>query len=101
MGRYPQNPNSHGSLKNLQVAINEKKGFLDCGISKVIGRRLKIDWRSPLKLDDYAEYCDEDFLIILGALNRIKYPLIDFWPKKGPQWDALGVKDVKGVKGFL
>jgi len=91
MSRHPQKSNSHGSLKNLQVAINEKKRYLDCEISKVIGKQMKIDWRSPLQTDDYAEYRDEDFLIMLGALNRIKYPLIDFWPKKGPQWDALGV----------
>lgn len=92
MGRYPQDFNSHGSLKNLQVAINRKKKYLDAEISKVIGKQMKIDWRSPLKSDDYAEYRDEDFLEKLGiSLNKIKYPLSDFWPKYGPQWDALGV----------
>ena len=92
MGRYPQKSNSHGSLKDLQVAINVKKKYLDCEISKVIGKQMKIDWRSPLKSDDYAEYRDEDFLEKLGiVLNKIKYPLSDFWPDKGPQWDALGV----------
>jgi hypothetical protein len=91
MGRFIQSPNSHGSLKNLQVAINKRKKYLDGEISKVIGKRLKIDWRSPLKSDGYAEYRDEDFLKNLGILNKIKYPLSDFWPKNGPQWDALGV----------
>ncbi len=91
MGRFIQDPNSHGSLKNLQVAINEKKRYLDCEISKVIGKQMKIDWRSPLKMDDYAEYRDKDFLIRLGILNEIKYPLSNFWPDNGPQWDALGV----------
>lgn len=94
MGRYPQDFNSHGSLKNLQVAINRKKKYLDAEISKVIGKQMKIDWRSPLKSDDYAEYRDEDFLEKLGiSLNKIKYPLSDFWPNYGPQWDALGVSD--------
>ncbi len=91
MGRYPQKSNSHGSLKNLQIAINVKKKYLDCEISKVIGKQIKIDWRSALKSDDYAEYRDEDFLEKLGILNKIKYPLSKFWPEKGPQWDALGV----------
>ena len=91
MGRFPQKSNSHGSLKNLQVAINEKKRYLDCEISKVIGKQMNIDLKSPQKTDKYAEYRDEDFLKKLGKLNEIKYPLIDFWPKKGPQWDALGV----------
>ena len=91
MGRYPQKSNSHGSLKNLQVAINVKNQFLDNEISKIIGRKMTIDWKSPLQLDKYAEYRDEDFLEKLGILNRIKYHLKDFWPKNGPQWDALGI----------
>jgi len=94
MGRYPQRSNSHGSLKNLQVAINEKKRYLDCEISKVIGKQMNINWKSPLKSDDYAEYRDEDFLKKLGILNKIKYSLNEFWPNNGPQWDALGVYKV-------
>jgi len=91
MGRYPQKSNSHGSLKNLQVAINKKKKYLDAEISKVIGKQMNIDWKSPLKSDDYTEYRDEDFLKNLGILNKIKYSLSNFWPDNGPQWDALGV----------
>lgn len=91
MSRYPQDSNSHGSLKDLQVAINVKKKYLDAEISKVIGKQMKVDWKSPLKADDYAEYRDEDFLKKLGILNKMEYPLINFWPDNGPQWDALGV----------
>jgi len=91
LSRHPQKFNSHGSLKNLQGAINVKKKYLDAEISKVIGKQMNIDWKSPLKADDYAEYRDEDFLEKLGILNKIKYPLSDFWPDYGPQWDALGV----------
>jgi len=91
VSKHPQKSNSHGSLKNLQVAINVKKKYLDAEISKVIGKQMNIYWKSPRQLDDYTEYRDEDFLIMLGALNRIRYPLINFWPKKGPQWNALGV----------
>ena len=46
MGRYPQKPNSHGSLENLQVAINEKKRFFNGEISKVIGKQMKINWKT-------------------------------------------------------
>lgn len=91
MGRFIQDSNSHGSLKDLQDAINKKKKYLDAEISKVIGKQMKIDWKSPLKSDGYAEYRDEDFLDKLEILNKIKYPLSDFWPNYGPQWDALGV----------
>jgi len=92
MGRCPQKSNSHGSIKDLQDAINKKKKYLNTEISKVIGKQTNIDWKSPLKSDEYAEYRDEDFLEKLGILNnKMKYPLSNFWPKKGPQWDALGV----------
>ncbi len=91
MSRHPQDSNSHGSLKNLQVAINVKKKYLNAEISKVVGKQMKIDWKSPLQSDDYAEYRDGDFLNRLGISSRIKYPLIAFWPNNGPQWDALGV----------
>ncbi|MGB6369829.1 MAG: hypothetical protein WBF68_02185, partial [Atribacterota bacterium] len=70
-----------------------KKKYLDAEISKAIRKQMKIDWRSPLQSDDYAEYRDEDFLEKLGILNKIKYSLRDFWPNNGPQWDALGVSD--------
>ena len=90
MSRHPQKSNSHGSLKNLQVAINIKKKYLDAEISKVIRKQINIDWKSPLQSDDYAEYRDEDFLKKLG-LFKMKYTLSNFWPKNGPQWDALGV----------
>ena len=100
MSRIKQDPNSHGSLKNLQVVINVKKQYLDAEISKAIGKQININWKSPLQSDDYAEYRDEDFLKKLGKLNKIKYPLIDFWPKRGPQWDALGVRDDKDDKEY-
>ena len=93
MSRYPQDSNSHGSLKDLQIAINAKKKYLNAEISKVIGKQMNIDWRSPLQSDDYTEYRDEDFLRNLGILNRTRYPLTNFWPDNGPQWDALGVSD--------
>jgi hypothetical protein len=93
MGRYPQNSNSHGSLKDLQIAINIKKKYLNAEISKVIKKQININWKSPLQSDDYAEYRDEDFLRRLGILNKIKYSLSNFWPNNGPQWDALGVSN--------
>ena len=93
MGRYPQDSNSHGSLKDLQVAINVKKKYLDTVISKEVGKQIIIDWKSPLKADDFAEYRDEDFLRKLRILNKIKYSLSVFWPNNGPQWDALGVSE--------
>lgn len=48
----------------------------------------QIIWTSPIEQDEFAEYRDNDFLSKVGlAPNEIK--LNDFWPPRGPQWDAL------------
>jgi hypothetical protein len=49
----------------------------------------KIDWRSPLAGDDYAEYRDDEALDLIG-IQLSHRSLESFWPKRGPQWDALG-----------
>jgi hypothetical protein len=90
MGRFQQNENSHGSLRDLQILINEKSCMLDNELEKYFQKKLAVKWVSPLKIDGYSEYRDEDFLDILGIRSIIKTPLHEFWPKNGPQWDALG-----------
>jgi hypothetical protein len=90
MGRYEQNKNSHGSLKDIQVLINDKKRILDNELNKHLNNEMIIEWVSPLENDNYSEYRDDDFLKVLGIDNKIKVPLNKFWPKRGPQWDALG-----------
>ncbi|GAH84900.1 unnamed protein product, partial [marine sediment metagenome] len=46
-----------------------------------------ISWLSPLKEDEFAEYRDTQFIELLGA--KTEKPLENFWPSRGPQWDAL------------
>jgi hypothetical protein len=48
----------------------------------------EIIWTSPIEQDDYAEYRDNDFLLKVG-LDPTEIKLDNFWPAKGPQWDAL------------
>jgi hypothetical protein len=90
MGRFEQNNNSHGSLKDIQILINEKNNLLNYELNKHFGNKIDVKWVSPLKDDNFSEYRDNDFLNILGLKNDIKIPLSEFWPKRGPQWDALG-----------
>ena len=52
-------------------------------------REESLEWLSPKTDDDYSEYRDQDFLDLLG-IKLYKTRLNDFWPKRGPQWDALG-----------
>lgn len=46
-----------------------------------------IEWVSPLP-PNFKEYHDQDALNQLG-IHLPKKPLDDFWPKRGPVWDAL------------
>ena len=81
--RTPQVEGTKGSLKWIQTLINE--------YPEVINQQLainNIEWLSPLVDDEYAEYRDAAFLDILG-LSHLQSTLKGFWPKNGPQWDAL------------
>lgn len=49
-----------------------------------------IDWLSPRRSDDWAEYRDAGFLTTLH-LPELVEDLATFWPRGGPQWDALGL----------
>ncbi|TSD84711.1 hypothetical protein FFK22_031335 [Mycobacterium sp. KBS0706] len=92
MSRTVQKPGSKGSLKWIQRAVGERWPGLDDPILARIPRARSIEWRSPLVTDDYAEYRDEDFLNRLD-IGHLAAELRDFWPSRGPQWDALGRTD--------
>lgn len=91
MGRFPQKPGQKGSQKWIQHLLNERQDLLNDEIIRQAGlpKRTTIEWRSPLANDDYAEYRDRDFLELL-EISLSQHPLEDFWPARGPQWDALG-----------
>jgi len=74
----------------LRVAVNQHTGALDALIEQTFGWDSKdpITWLSPLADDDYAEYFDESFLKRMD-LSALEVPLVKFWPKSGPRWDAL------------
>ena len=89
MTRFAQPGGIHGSLKWIQRAVNERWSSLENPIRAALGAH-SIEWRSPLRQDNFAEYRDGDFLELLG-LARLRPELSKFWPSRGPQWDALGV----------
>ena len=49
-----------------------------------------------MKGDAYAEYSDGAFLKRVCVEPSVK-SLSDFWPKRGPQWDALATFGDGGV----
>lgn len=91
MPRVTQLIGHKGSKKWIQKIINEKPKLLNSKIIEELKlpKNEKIQWLSPIKCDQYAEYSDQDFIDLLDVkLARVS--LADFWPKGGPQWDALG-----------
>jgi hypothetical protein len=66
------------------VLVNDHPDVLERAIG--VG---PIEWRSPLRSDDFAEYRDGPAFDRIGAVLN-KRPLSTFWPSGGPQWDALG-----------
>ena len=49
-----------------------------------------------LQNDNYAEHSDEVFLTQVGVEPAAKQ-LSEFWPKRGPHWDALATLPDGGV----
>ena len=91
MGRIIQPKGSKGSLKWIQQVVNDNPSLLDSQIKKSIRlpKNQEIEWFSPRADDDYAEYRDQAFLSLLG-IKTAELKLKNFWPARGPQWDALG-----------
>lgn len=92
MSSFPQGPGKRGSQKWIQRAVAENWPSLNEPILARLGKDRRIEWRSPLEAEDFAEYRDAAFLDLLD-LGRLDDALAKFWPPRGPQWDALGVTD--------
>ena len=92
--RVPCTGEARGSQRWIQAAVNDRSDFFGqvtvdaCDFPP----GTTIEWVSPRRNDDYAEYRDEAFLDLLG-IELHRHPITDFWPKRGPQWDALGRTD--------
>jgi hypothetical protein len=94
MGRYPQKPDDHGSLRNIQILINVFPHVVSNELRKmtIVEPAENITWLSPIESDDYAEYRDDAFIKRLG-LKDLQIPLSKFWLAGGPQWDGIGKTD--------
>ena len=88
-----------GSQRWLQVAVAKAPELLDAALRRAgaIDRRDSVDWRSPRMADGFKECRDLEALRRLDIHELPKMALADFWPPRGPVWDALGVT-AKGVR---
>lgn len=85
-------PAAAGKDAWLRELVNERSEELDAAIAEASAGRIErpIEWRSPLAGDDFARYSGQGFLERLGV-TLPERSLDSFWPRHGPQWDALGV----------
>lgn len=95
--RILQKEAKKGSQRWIQKMINDCPALIS---GRIISQLLPfpydcIEWLSPLKDDNYSEYMDKKFLNKLG-ISELKRQLNDFWPKRGPRWDALGRASTSG-----
>jgi hypothetical protein len=95
--RVVQPEGIRGSLKWIQRLVGSRPELCDaqlCAQDALLGEG-SLEWLSPRRDDDWAEYRDAAFL------RRIAHPeltvaLSDFWPRGGPQWDGLA-RDSSGA----
>ena len=88
-----------GSQRQIQTYVNERTLELSHAVAESLQpyklRESAIRWGSPLAADGHPEYRDEAFLEIVGA-GHLAPKLRDFWPQRGPCWDALARLDGGG-----
>lgn len=84
-----------GSQLHLQNLINKYPQMLNDELSRKLNKKMNIEWVSPLAIEGFKEYKDDDFLKKLDIKDKcdLKRPLKDFWPENGAHWDALGKTD--------
>ncbi len=92
MSRVVQPEGARGSLKWIQRTVNDRPDVFDRALLPLLKGARSLSWVSPLRADDYAEYRDAAFLERL-QLDHLSAALGQFWPRRGPQWDALGISD--------
>jgi hypothetical protein len=90
--RVEQPAGTRGSLKWIQEAVNGRPELLNERILPLLPGAKAVEWLSPLQDDHFAEYRDASFLERVGEPGLIA-ALREFWPDRGPQWDALARSD--------
>ena len=88
-----------GSQRWLQVAVNRAPELLDeaLRIAGAIDDDDSVTWGSPLAANGYEEYRDGAVMRCLSIKELSGRPLSEFWPNRGPVWDALGTSAKGGL----
>jgi hypothetical protein len=84
-----------GSQLQTQIYVTRYRDALAEAIQRALsdaaaGPRAAIDWIAPLEAVRFVEPRLRPFLPALGLAHRAR-DLSQFWPTRGPRWDALAV----------
>jgi hypothetical protein len=81
-----------GSQRWIQAAVEHRPDLLLTALRHAVSLAdgVEITWVSPRAAEGYREYKDMAALRQLGIESLPMRPLNDFWPRRGPVWDALG-----------
>lgn len=98
---FPGRP-MKGSRLQICAYVNRAMEELNRRVLEAIGAAggeyKALRWVSPLEAEEMEEYRDAEFLRRIG-LGHLQGSLLEFWPQKGPSWDALAVADGAGESG--
>ena len=88
--RVEQREGAHGSLGWIQRLVDRKPDLLDHALRSAgaLSPDATLEWISPRRADQWAEYRDEELLHALGR-PELGERLRAFWPRGGPQWDGV------------
>lgn len=91
--RIEQPPGKRGSLKWIQSLVQTHPRALNERLQRAgaLPAGSELEWVSPLRQDAFAEYRDADFLVRIGH-SQLAKKMREFWPNRGPQWDALATE---------
>jgi hypothetical protein len=83
-----------GSQLQTQIYVNRRRDELERavmeGLPSLAVQQPALKWVSPIEVDSFKEYHDVRFLNAVG-LKTLAPLLREFWPARGPHWDALAL----------
>lgn len=98
--RVVQPEGIRGSLKWIQRLVGSRPELCDAQLRESGALpEGPLEWLSPRRDDDWAEYRDAAFLCRIGH-SELAEALRDFWPRGGPQWDGLARDATGGIYLF-
>lgn len=80
-----------GSQRWLQIAVAQAPDVLHAALvaASAVRPAEPVAWSAPLASEGFAEPRDGEALRRAGILSLPRRGLGDFWPKRGPVWDAV------------